>query len=239
MIASILAVAAISVSQGEPIKPSSVDMSKMRTIQFAVLVDGPTHEQRSPEATQKLQKEHLDGLEKLWSEGKALAVGPVGKAKPWRGLCILDVKTPEEAKSLLAGDPWVKNGEMAIECYSWYCDASVFKKGRKFLDIAPHFLGVLVRVKDAPKITDAEANQIQAGHLANIQRMWQMGICKSAGPLLNGGDMRGLLFFMDATEDQIKAEVAKDPAVVGKRLELKLFPWFTAKGTFEPGKPKP
>src|SRR5262245_47477257 len=40
-------------------------------------------------------------------------------------------------------------------------------------------------------------DSIQAGHLANIGRMADEGLLVAAGPLLDGGDLRGVFVFRD------------------------------------------
>ncbi len=78
------------------------------------------------------------------------------------------------------------------------------------------------------------SDSIQAGHLANIGRMAEAGILVAAGPLLDGGDLRGVLVFRADSVERLRAEVARDPAVRAGRLTLDLHPWFAPAGIGEP-----
>lgn len=75
-----------------------------------------------------------------------------------------------------------------------------------------------------------EAAKIQAGHMAHIQHMADLGKLVVAGPFTaNNADARGLFIFK-ATLDEAKALTAEDPAVKAGRLVFDMYPWFAAKG---------
>ena len=86
------------------------------------------------------------------------------------------------------------------------------------------------------------AVKIQQGHLANINRLYNEGKLKVAGPF-GDGDWLGLFIF-DASADgcKTKEEIEKllttDPAIAAGRLSYELHQWWTApEGSFKPGKP--
>jgi len=79
-------------------------------------------------------------------------------------------------------------------------------------------------------------DSIQAGHMANINRMAGEGVLLAAGPLLDNGDIRGILIFGADSTARLGELVARDPAVRSGRLVLDLFSWFAPTGIGEPYK---
>ena len=182
------------------------------------------------------QKRHLDGLMHLWEEGKAVAVGPM-EDDSYSGLVILNTKDPIEAKEWLKGDPYVKSGYLTLDILPWAFE-NHFQHAPKFLDVEKFWFGILERPKNAPQYSAAKSNKLQAGHLANITKMANDGLLAMAGPFLSDEPRRGLLIFFTKDISQIKRAVAADPLIQAKRLELKLIPWYTGKGTIVQYKPK-
>jgi uncharacterized protein len=85
----------------------------------------------------------------------------------------------------------------------------------------------------------ATAANIQAGHLANINRLYNEGKLKVAGPFGDDGDWRGIFIFDCASKEEVEKILQTDPAVAAGRLAYDIHPWWTAAtGSFVPGKPK-
>jgi uncharacterized protein len=78
--------------------------------------------------------------------------------------------------------------------------------------------------------TPAEAQKLQAGHMANIGRLAAEGKLLVAGPFADDGDWRGLFIFKCASLEEAQALVAADPAIAAGRLKAEIRPWLTAKG---------
>ena len=76
-----------------------------------------------------------------------------------------------------------------------------------------------------------EVEKIQAGHMANIQRLADEGKLIVAGPFLDDKDLRGIFIFDSESEVDVKALVETDPAIITGRLRYEIHPWMTAKGT--------
>ena len=76
-----------------------------------------------------------------------------------------------------------------------------------------------------------EVEKIQAGHMANIQRLADEGKLIVAGPFLDDKDLRGIFIFDSESEVEVKASVETDPAIIAGRLRYEIHPWMTAKGT--------
>ena len=83
-----------------------------------------------------------------------------------------------------------------------------------------------------PRRTPA-TDSIQAGHLANLQRMAAEGVLLGAGPCLDGGDLRGILILRDDSVATLRRLTARDPAIQAQRLTLDLHPWFAPAGIGE------
>jgi uncharacterized protein len=206
----------------------------MQVLQLVFLVD-PKEQLPKDKATATMEQ-HLAFLENLWKERKALLVGPLKGAGHIHGLIVLDVRTKAEAEEIVKNEPFVKEGSLAMEIHPWFVARNVPQQGPKFLDIEPYWFGMLKRPKDAPSLTKDEAQKIQAGHMANIEKMAASGDLVLAGPMGEDTDFRGIFIFRTADKKRVERLAAKDPAIKRNRLKLELYQWFTAKGTFPKAK---
>ncbi len=77
----------------------------------------------------------------------------------------------------------------------------------------------------------AEAAQLQAKHLAHLNRLAETGKLVVAGPFEGGNEYRGLLIFDVETVDEALKLEGEDPAVKANRLKMQAFYWWGAKGT--------
>lgn len=73
--------------------------------------------------------------------------------------------------------------------------------------------------------------EIQKGHLDNIQRLADEGKLIVAGPFLDDGNLRGIFIFDVAENQEVIDLLQTDPAIKAGRLEYEIHPWMTAKGT--------
>jgi uncharacterized protein YciI len=71
------------------------------------------------------------------------------------------------------------------------------------------------------------------GHLANMMAMHRAGLLVGAGPMLDGGALRGVWFFPADSIDAVRTHVARDPAVQAGRLRCDLVPWWGPRGIGE------
>ncbi|MEW6280415.1 MAG: YciI family protein [Candidatus Eremiobacterota bacterium] len=76
----------------------------------------------------------------------------------------------------------------------------------------------------------AEVQRIQAGHLANIERLGQEGKLDLAGPFLDDGEWRGLFIFNVANEEEVRRLLETDPAISSGRLDYVIRPWMGRRG---------
>lgn len=91
----------------------------------------------------------------------------------------------------------------------------------------------LVLLKRGPnRGQDAETvAQLQAGHMANIQKMAEAGKLHIAGPIAEDSDLRGIFILNTATEAEARALVDADPAVAAGRLVYEIHPWMSQPGS--------
>jgi uncharacterized protein YciI len=88
------------------------------------------------------------------------------------------------------------------------------------------------------------AAKIQAGHLANIQKLYSEGKIKVAGPFGEEGDAiatgwLGIFIFDCETKEEVERLLKTDPAIVAGRLMYQIKSWYTVPtDSFAPGKPK-
>ncbi len=87
---------------------------------FVLLKPGMIKLDDKSKAAEILQ-EHLKSIEQWEDEGKIVIDGRFGRNdKSYKGAFILNVKSKEEAKSLLETDPAIKERLLVAEVYDWY-----------------------------------------------------------------------------------------------------------------------
>lgn len=86
----------------------------------------------------------------------------------------------------------------------------------------------------------ATAAGIQKAHLENINRLYNEGKIKVAGPFgKNGNGWQGVFIFDCPTREEVEQLLQTDKAVSSGRLKFEILPWYTAPmGSFVPGKPE-
>lgn len=76
--------------------------------------------------TDSLFAGHMANMGKLVEEKKLIVAGPLGKNdKTYRGIFILNTKSIDEAKEILATDPAVKAKLLDAELFNWYGSAAL------------------------------------------------------------------------------------------------------------------
>ncbi len=76
--------------------------------------------------------------------------------------------------------------------------------------------------------TPEEAQRLQAGHMAHIDHMSQLGKLVAAGPMAEAGEVRGVFLFKADSLADVKALAEQDPSIQAGRLRLEWMTW-TAK----------
>ncbi|MEE1943645.1 YciI family protein [Pedobacter sp. KR3-3] len=76
--------------------------------------------------TDSLFAGHMANMGKLVQQHKLIVAGPLGKNdKSYRGIFILNTKSLDEAKEMLATDPAVKAKLLDAELFNWYGSAAL------------------------------------------------------------------------------------------------------------------
>lgn len=97
-------------------------------------------------------------------------------------------------------------------------------------EMKQYYFVMLTKGERRGEITDtAVINEIQRGHLANINRLAEMGKIVVAGPFGDNGNWRGIFIFDCPTEEEVKESLNTDPAIKAGRLAYEIHPWWTAK----------
>jgi uncharacterized protein YciI len=97
----------------------------MKAYVLVILKTGPVTFDRK-EKVDSLFKGHMQNIQKLADNGTLVVAGPIKKnEKSYRGIFILNVKTTEEANTLLATDPAIKEKLLDTEVYQWYGSAAL------------------------------------------------------------------------------------------------------------------
>lgn len=106
-------------------KKLGADDFGMKNYVFVILKTGE-NKTTDKEERNKLFRGHMENIQRLVDEGKMIVAGPFGENdKTWRGLFILNVKTVEEAKTLVQTDPAIKAGIFDVELVPWYGSAAL------------------------------------------------------------------------------------------------------------------
>jgi uncharacterized protein YciI len=96
----------------------------MRTYVMAFLKAGPNRN-RTPEEARKLQRAHMENINRMAAEGRLVIAGPFADDGPIRGIYIFDVPTVAEAEALTKTDPAIQAGSLAMELHPWYGSAAL------------------------------------------------------------------------------------------------------------------
>ncbi len=104
------------------------------------------------------------------------------------------------------------------------------KEGEPEFEMKKYYFVFLNSVPDAKELDSAKMSEIQAGHLANIGKMFDEGKCKLAGPFIDKDPMRGILILDVATEEEARKLMSVDPAVTNGFLEPVIRPWYGPAG---------
>ncbi|MDL5510555.1 hypothetical protein QSE00_01925 [Arenibacter sp. M-2] len=76
----------------------------------------------------------------------------------------------------------------------------------------------------------AEADSLQALHLAHLGSMYEQGYADISGPFGDNGDIRGITIYNVPTQEMADSLANMDPMVKSGRLAIEIHPWWAAKG---------
>ena len=106
--------------------------------------------------------------------------------------------------------------------------AKEFKAGE--YTMKQYYFVMLTKGTRRHEITDTSIiNKIQAGHMANLNRLAVLGKIIVAGPFGDDGNWRGIFIFNCPTKEEVEELLKTDPAIAAGRLGYEIHPWWTAK----------
>ena len=201
----------------------------MTTFTLALVRPGPADKQPAAEQVPAFDAKHQALL-----RSKALAWGPIEGSTDLLEVIVLDVPEPEEARSLLESDPWLRSGARVLELHPWFAARGILRPPARGARQEPVTFGLLRRPADAPSYPEERLKEIQKGHMANIEAMAASGDLAIAGPFRDDGTLRGVFVFRGTDEKHLREIAAPDAAIQAGRLVLDLYRWKVPEGTLPP-----
>ncbi|HEX9172057.1 MAG TPA: YciI family protein [Telluria sp.] len=105
-------------------RPLGGDDSGMRSYVLVILKTGP-NKVADPAERKKMFQGHFANMERLAAEKKLAFAGPLDGVEGRRGIFILATPDIELAKSYVATDPVIVNGEMVAEYHKLFGSAAL------------------------------------------------------------------------------------------------------------------
>ena len=212
-----------------PVSAQTEPAHKLIEFHMALLKHGPKWTAEKNAETKRLHEEHLKYVFSLLDSGKAIIAGPFTDGGDIDGIFIFRAQDAAEAQALAEADPTVAAGFRIAEMHPWWSE-DIFSKPAKPVKLVPMYFAFLVRgEKWTPEKTPA-TEEIQKGHMANINRLANMKKLIAAGPFGDDGRLRGIFVFRVASLDEAKALTETDPAVQAGRLAMELHTWMVPEG---------
>jgi uncharacterized protein YciI len=212
-------------------KPETKTEPAHKLVEFhmALLKRGPKWTAEENAETKRLHQQHVDYVVSLLDSGKAIIAGPLTDGGEIDGVFVFRAKSAEEAKAWAQADPTVASGFRVAEMHPWWSE-DIFGKPAKPLKLTQTFLAFLTRgEKWTPEKTPA-TEEIQKGHMANINRLAEMKKLVAAGPFGDNGRLRGIFVFRVGSLEEAKLLTATDPAIQAGRLAMDIHPWMVPEG---------
>jgi uncharacterized protein YciI len=202
---------------------------KLIEFHMALLKRGPNWTAAETPETKRMQQEHIDYVLAMLDSGKAVIAGPFTDGGEIGGVYVLRAASAAEAKAWAEADPSVKSGHRVAEMHPWWSE-DIFGKPAKPVKLVPVYFTLLTRgEKWTPEKTPA-TEEIQKGHMANINRLAEMKKLVAAGPFGDDGPLRGIFVFRVGSLEEAKALTASDPAVQAGRLAMEIHGWMVPEG---------
>lgn len=89
-----------------------------------------------------------------------------------------------------------------------------------------YVIAFLYRGDRVQEYTEEQRAEIQAGHMANINRLAEEGKLVMAGPFFGNEELRGLFFFAVESLEEAQKLTASDPAIEAGVLKMDLKEWY-------------
>ena len=202
---------------------------KLVEFHMALLKHGPKWTATENAETKRLHQEHVNYVLSLFDSGKAIIAGPFTDDGEIAGVFVFRAKSAAEAKAWAEADPTVTAGLYAVEMHPWWSE-DIFRKPSQPMKLVPTYFAFLTRGEKWTAEKTPVTEEIQKGHMANINRLAEMKKLVAAGPFGDDGQLRGIFVFRVASLDEAKALTASDPAVQAGRLAMDIHQWMVPDG---------
>lgn len=212
-------------------KPETKTEPAHKLVEFhmALLKHGPKWTAEETAETKRLHQDHVNYVLSLLDSGKAILAGPLTDGGDIDGIFVFRAKSAEEAKTWAESDPSVASGFRVAEMHPWWSE-DIFSKPSTPMKLTKMYLAFLTRgEKWTPERTPA-TEEIQKGHMANINRLAEAKKLIAAGPFGDNGTLRGIFVFRVESIEEAKSLTAGDPAVQAGRLAMNLHTWMIPEG---------
>jgi uncharacterized protein YciI len=104
------------------------------------------------------------------------------------------------------------------------------KAGEPPADMKRHYLVLLSKGPAWTAEDTPETRSVGEGHMANIRRLAKSGALALAGPLEDGGDLRGIFILRADSLEAARELAAQDPGVKAGRFAAKVYTmWLDAR----------
>jgi uncharacterized protein YciI len=224
---TLLLIAAPVVAQTQQQQASP--QSKLQQFQMAILKRGPKWTPNPGKDAPTIQQQHVDYVQSLLASNKLMIAGSIKDESDIAAVYIFRTKSAEEAQAWVNDDPAVKGGLLVSELHPWWSE-DVMKKTETPTKLMTAYLAFLVRGEKWTPERTPQTEEIQKGHMANINRLAEMKKLVVAGPFGDNGTLRGIFVFRVGSMEEARALTMTDPAVQAGRLALDLHPWLVPEG---------
>jgi len=109
---------------------------------------------------------------------------------------------------------------------SSYDEALAKQVGVDYYGMKKYVIAFLYRGDRVDEYTEQQRTDIQAGHMANINRLVEDGKMVMAGPFFGNDELRGLFFFAVNSLKEAEELTASDPAIKAGVLRMDLKEWY-------------
>jgi uncharacterized protein YciI len=155
---------------------------KLIEFHMALLKHGPKWTAAETPETRRLHQAHVDYVLATLDSGKAVMAGPFTDGGEIDGVYVFRAPSAAEAKAWAEADPSVASGFRIAEMHPWWSE-DIFGKPAKPVKLVPVYFAFLTRgEKWTPEKTPA-TEEIQKGHMANINRLAEMEKADRSGPV--------------------------------------------------------
>ena len=114
--------------------------------------------------------------------------------------------------------------------FVWASPSAAAENAGEHPNMITYYLGLLSRGPNwSPEVSE-EIMELQRAHLAHMDKLAEAGKLVVAGPITDGGNLRGILVFKVDSLEAAKSLAEGDPMVKNGRLLVELHPWMVEEG---------